>query len=1047
MKLIKNIFKILAFLVLLFLVAAIAIPIFMKEEIVEVIKEETNKSLNAKVDFKDLELSLLRNFPALSLHLDDLTVDGINEFAGVRLFSAPGVDLELDFWKVWGNKESIPIEAFILESPKVNVLVLKDGKANWDITKPSNDATEATEFLVEMEKYAIKNGQLTYRDESLNFQMVLNHLNHSGSGDFSEVIFDLNTSTEIEELTVSMDGINYLRKAKANLEAVINLNINELIFTLKDNVLNINNLTIKTEGVVDLNDEEYVIDLKFNSPQNSFKNLWSIIPAAYTADYAQAKINGKMTLNGLIKGVYNGEKGIYPAFKINTQIDNGSVKYPDLPMALTAIFANLSINSPSSDFDKMVIRIPQFEFKLGDNPFAGNFNLRTPISDPKLKTELRGTLNLEDIQKAIPLEGINNLTGIIKSGFYVNAAMSQMEKAQYEDIDMRGDLEVIDIIIEQEEMPKIAIKSLKTDFSPQRIKFEDFDAIFGQSDIRASGRIFNILAYFSPEKTMDGSFVIKSNYFNANEWITATTDTDVKLGFLDEGTEQTNAAKAVLTSNEVPTEIFDRFNFSVDGTIKKLNYEEYEMKDLSFQGTINPKRTKIDKFYTKIGESDIRAEGNVNNLFGYTFDNEILTGDLDIKSNYLDLNQFMIETEATEASTAVEVIPVPENVDLKINSDLKKVRYTNFDLKNIRGEVVVKERSAFLKNVKGKILGGSFIFNGSYDTKDLNKPKFDMETTLSAMDFNNAFKTFNTFEKLAPIGKFIDGKFNTKLSMNGLLGKDMIPDFSTLNLKGFFHTLEGVVDGFKPLQALGNKLNIDKIKTFKIKDSKNWITVKNGFIEVKEFEHKIDDMSFLIKGKHSLSQQMEYVIKAKIPRKLLEKTALTAAANKGWNFLSKEAAKKGINLANGEFVNLKIDLTGSFIDPKFKIIPVAADGETSVQDATKAAVEAAVNEAVDSVKTVVEETVNEVKEEATALKDTVTNVVEERVEEVKDQAKKTAKETAENALDSLVSGGKIDLSKNPLDSIGSILKDTTLGKEVDKVKDKLKDLFGKKKKN
>lgn len=1048
MKLIKNLFKITAFLLVLLLVAAIAIPYFMKDEIVAVIKEETNKTVNAKVDFKDVDLSLIRNFPALSLHIDNLTVDGINEFAGIRLFDAPAAALELDFWKVWANAESIPIKSFTLESPTVNVLVLKDGRANWDIAKPSEtpDNAEATEFLVEMESYAIQNGHLTYVDKSLDFEMELAQLNHSGSGDFSESIFDLTTQTDIAAITATMEGMTYLRKAKADLDAMINMNVADMIFTLKDNVLNLNALTIKAEGMVDMNDEEYVMDLTFSSPQNSFKNLWSIIPSAYTADYAAAKIDGSMTLNGLVKGVYNGAKGLYPAFKIDTKIDNGSVKYPDLPMALASIFTNISVNSPSSDFNDMVVRIPQFEFKLGDNPIAGNFNLRTPISDPKLKTEVRGTIDLADIQKAIPMEGIDNLQGVIKSDFYVNAAMSQMEKGDYEAIDMKGDLAVTNLVVQQAGMPKVTVKSLTTQFSPQRIKFDDFDAILGQSDIRGSGRIMNMLAYFSPEKTMEGSFVFESNYFNANEWIpaepTATTPTPTsKVGFLDANNQE---AKAVLVSDEAPDAVFDRFNFNIDGQIKKLDYDVYKMTDMAFDGTVNPQRTIIDKFHTKIGESDITARGNVNNLFGYALDDEVLTGDLDIQSDYLDLNQFMTETEATEETASVEVIPVPENIDLKISSDLKKVHYTNFDLKNIKGDVLVKESTALMQDVRGKILGGSVSFDGLYDTKDLNQPKFDIKTKLASLNFNNAFKTFNTFETLAPLGKFIDGTFNTELSMNGILGKDMIPDLSTLNLDGFFHTLNGVIDGFKPFQELANKLNIDKIKNLKIRDSKNWLTVKDGFMTVKEFEHKIDDMTFLIAGKHGLTQEMEYVIKAKIPRALMEKNKISSTANKGWDFISKEAAKKGINLANGEFVNLKIDLTGSMTDPKFTIIPVASDGETSVQDATKAAVEAAVNEAVDSVKTVVDETINEVKEDANAVKDTVTAVVKEEVEKVKEEAKSTAKD----ALDSLVTGGTIELPN--LDSLGTgggILKDTTLGKEINKAKDKLKDIFGKKKKN
>ncbi len=1042
MKVIKNIFKVVGFLAILFLIAAIAIPIFYKDKIVDILKTETNKSLNAKVDFADVELSLLRNFPALSLHIDDLTVDGINEFSGTRLFGAPGMDLELDFWKVWGNSTSIPVEAFTLESPVINVRVLKNGQANWDIAKPSEtpENAESIQYLVEMEQYTIKNGQLSYIDESLDFEMEMANLNHTGGGDFSESIFDLATQTQVEALTVEMEGMTYLRKAKADLAATINMNINDLIFTLKDNVLELNALTLKADGMVDMNDDEYVMDLKFSSPQNSFKNLWSIIPSAYTADYANAKIDGKMTLNGLLKGTYNGVKGIYPAFKISTQIDNGNVQYPDLPMALKAIFADITINSPSSDFDDMVVRIPQFEFKLGDNPFAGNFNLRNPISDPQLKTEVRGVLDLGDIGQAIPLEGINNLSGIIESDFYVNASMSQMERVQYDAIDMRGNVAVSDMIVEQDGLPRVNIKSLTTDFSPQRIKLADFVVTLGQSDIQASGSIFNLLAYFSPEKTMEGNFKINSNYFNANEWLIEEAATTPKVGFLNTYNE---TPKTVLTANEPTTEIFDRFNFNVDANIKQLDYDVYKMKDLAFDGTINPERTTIDNFYTKIDESDIQASGNINNLIGYAMDNETLTGIIDLNSNYLDLNQFMTETEATATTEALEVIPVPENIDLTISSNLKKVRYTNFDLTNIKGDVVVKESAAVMKDVKGKILGGNVSFDGAYNTQDLSQPKFDIKTTLESLNFNKAFSTFNTFETLAPIGKFIDGKFNTTLSMNGILGKDMIPDLSTLNLSGFFHTLEGVIDGFKPLQELSNKLNIeDKVKKLKIRDSKNWIEVKDGFLTVKEFEHKIDDMSFLIKGKHGLTQEMEYVVKAKVPRKLLEKTGISKVANNAWDAIAKAANSKGINLANGEFVRLKIDLTGSMFAPKFNIIPVAADGETSVQDATKAAVEATVNQAVDSAKTVLNNTVDSVKTEIDAIKDTVAAVVDQKVE----AGKETAKETAKNALDSLKAGGKIGLPT--IDDAGKIIKDTTLGKEIDKVKDKLKDFnpFKKKKK-
>ncbi len=1024
-KLIKNSFILVVVLLILLLAAAIVIPYFFKDEIVTVLKEETNKNLNAKVDFTDINISLLRSFPALNVQLENLTVDGVNEFEDIQLFSTPSVELEMDLLKAWKDMESIPVETVNLSDPELNILVLKDGRANWDIAKPSeNPNSESAAFLVEMEQYTIQNGTLTYQDENLDFQMKMTGLNHTGSGKFSANVFDLDTKTNIAGLTANMEGISYLRKAKVELDAVINMNIPELIFALKDNSLTVNDLVVQTEGTIDINEENYVLDLKFASPQTDFRSLWSIIPAAYTADYASATINGTMTLEGFIKGIYNGTKGIYPAFQIKTDVGKGQVKYPDLPIGISGIFANVFINSPSSDFDKMVVDITQFKFQLGNNPMAGNFHLKTPISNPALKTAIKGTLDLEAWTKAFPMEGIKNMKGVINSDIALNATMSQIEKEEYDKVDIMGDFEATDLFIQQEEVPDIHIHNLETNFSPQRVELVNFDAQLGKSDLTASGQIDNILAYFSPEMTMEGSFQVHADYFDANEWI---------------ATETASSSAARPISNQPQAEIFDRFNFDIIANFKKLEYDVYELSDLTTKGTINPKRTTINHFYTKIEESDINATGAVNNLFGYLFDEEVLSGKIDLSADYLNLNQFMTQEE----STSTEMIPVPENIDIEINTDLKKVTYTNFDLKNIKGAILVQNSAALMKNVKGALLGGEVTFEGMYDTKDLSKPKFDIKTTLNQLNFNTAFNTFNTFERLAPIGKFVDGKFNTTLSMNGVLGKDLIPDLGTLNLSGFFHTLNGVIDGFKPLKALGEKLNVEAIKTFKIKDSKNWIEVKDGFVEVKEFEHKIDDISLIIRGKHSLTQVMNYVIKARIPRKLLERNAASAAANQGWSFLSKEAQKVGINIQDGEFVNLKIDLSGSMLNPVFKITPVAADGETSVQDATKATIEEAVNTAVDSVKTVLDEKVNEIEKEAESIKDSVKTVANQEAE----KAKEATKKTAENALDSLAKGGKIDLNKNPLDSI-DLLKDSTLNKEADKLKDKVKDIlpFGKKKK-
>ena len=53
----KKLLKILAALLLLALAALIVIPILFKDDIVQLVKDETNNALTAEVDFGDFELS------------------------------------------------------------------------------------------------------------------------------------------------------------------------------------------------------------------------------------------------------------------------------------------------------------------------------------------------------------------------------------------------------------------------------------------------------------------------------------------------------------------------------------------------------------------------------------------------------------------------------------------------------------------------------------------------------------------------------------------------------------------------------------------------------------------------------------------------------------------------------------------------------------------------------------------------------------------------------------------------------------------------------
>ena len=179
------------------LVLLIAAPFLFKDKLVGLIKEETNKNLNATVDFSDASLSLIRSFPNLSLELENLSVINMAPFAGDTLVYAKSLGITVDIMSVIRGSE-INIRSVTVADAVMNFLVTKEGKANWDIAKPSETATAAGEpskFKASLKSYTVSNADVTYDDRSLDFYLRLEDVNHAGKGDFTQDLFVLSTTT------------------------------------------------------------------------------------------------------------------------------------------------------------------------------------------------------------------------------------------------------------------------------------------------------------------------------------------------------------------------------------------------------------------------------------------------------------------------------------------------------------------------------------------------------------------------------------------------------------------------------------------------------------------------------------------------------------------------------------------------------------------------------------------------------------------------------------------------------------------------------------
>ena len=127
----KRILIILSIIFVLLLALLIVLPIIFQDDIKALVQKELSSSLEADVAFEDIGLNFFSSFPNACVGVQKLSIINRAPFKGDTLVYADALKLEVDFISLFQDEKKV-IEA-VLEDPVANILIKKDGIANYNI--------------------------------------------------------------------------------------------------------------------------------------------------------------------------------------------------------------------------------------------------------------------------------------------------------------------------------------------------------------------------------------------------------------------------------------------------------------------------------------------------------------------------------------------------------------------------------------------------------------------------------------------------------------------------------------------------------------------------------------------------------------------------------------------------------------------------------------------------------------------------------------------------------------------------------------------------
>ena len=582
--------------------ALLILPFAFKGKIVSAVQTAANKNLKATVSFNpELSLSLIRNFPNLSLGIDDLKIVGKDSFANDTLINAPHLNLVVDLASVFGGGE-IVIRKIHLQDARANIIFLKSGAANFDIAMADTTATEkpttdtSAPMSLSIKELNIENTRIHYIDHSMDFELTTEGTNLLSQGDFADALFTLNNKIGIDRASMSFGGMTLLSKAKISGETAIDMDLNQMKFGFADNQFQINDLPLIAKGWIKMGEIDMDMDIDVRTPNSDFKSFLSVVPGCYTENFSDVKASGTMGLVLTMKGIMNDLR--MPATHVELKVKDAGFQYPGMPASASDVSLNFLMDNTDGNPDNTHIVVAPLKAVLGGDPISVELDLKTPVSNPYAKGKIDIDLHLDEWKKLIPLESGTDISGEVKAHFAFDGHYSAIAKKEFNDLQASGNIALNQIKYNATGSLPLAMKTLTLSVSPSDFAVLGDGIQYGKSAMSLNGKLQNMLGFYLNKETLSGSLIVNSASIDLNEWMGAmgeeasggTSTADASAGNNDDAAAANSSGATATSAPHIP----DNLNLMLNMNVGQLIFQDYKFQQATAKVDVANGKVTVD---------------------------------------------------------------------------------------------------------------------------------------------------------------------------------------------------------------------------------------------------------------------------------------------------------------------------------------------------------------------------------------------------------------------------------------------------------------------
>ena len=718
-------------LILLFAVGSgIAFTIIYKNQIIEFFLNEANKNITTPIDVEKIDISLLNEFPHISVTLQNVIIKESENKHNGNLGKAKLINISFNLLDI--INKNYAIQGIHIYDGDVNLRIDKEGAPNYLFLKKDSSSRKTMYALNDV---TVENLNIDFLDERSDYHLALVAQKVGAELVQKDKILQVNLIGDLICDEIRIRKRVYFNNKLLNVKTGIKVDLKEKIYDFESGSIRIDKGNFDIVGNV--NQTKKTIDLEVKGRNTNFQSINSLLSSDIAGHFREYRSKGRVYFNGNISGEYGGNKK--PNIEVVFGANNASFFHPDYKRQFSDLNLQGHFTSGSkNDLSTYRMDIKNFSCTLEDKGLEGGFTLQN-FRDYHIDLILKGEADVNTLLLLFPKEYVKTAFGSIKMDVHLNGKLKDPKLTK--NMDANGEIELrnISLVLKEHRLP---INKLNGSFLLRKndLAISNFKGFVGHSDFHLNGFIKDISTFLGQKHKkykmqadlqshfLDFDELLKSNFASRDTTANESTRYEFRISpkldldfncKIDDLRFRRFTGRQILGNVEIKDQI---------AVLKNVSFSSMG-GNLRISGSVNNRQENLVETILEASLSDI----NVDSVF-YVFHNfnqnwlvdKNLRGQLEADVNlYMNFNKNLVLNSRSLVADINTSIANGELNDFQPMMELSKFveeeSLAQMRFSKITNEIKIENRTIYLpemeirSNVSNILVSGRHTFDNNID--------------------------------------------------------------------------------------------------------------------------------------------------------------------------------------------------------------------------------------------------------------------------------------------------------------------------------------------